>query len=428
MSKGTLDRMAVRYFQTAVQDLKVETTESGAQIIRAMSVFRTGTFKDSWGDPHTWESEHLEQMVFNYSMLKNRNILPNVPVRDGHPGLFGSGGEVVGYIADLYTINGAAYEDGYTRLVADLEITEPDAYGKIERGTWRGRSAEIGFYETNDETMYWPVFMGLAWVDIPAVEGLFSKQQDGGNKFTFIRDNDQEGAVAGASKQTQNHNTPGTPGSGSPAGAQNPAGDGSGQQGTGTETPPAGTEGDNDNEGQKEGAPTGTPDPEGDNESGTDGPPAGTTQHASHNRVHTFRINGVETQDFGQVQSHIDALESAIGEQAETNRREFVTSLANRNLIPATQVDSMTEHALSLTDEQWQAFTKMYPEDTAPAALFQNHGTNGSESDPSGNNGPSEVDTLRETVTMHRKSGMPDAKVKETKSYKRLMELTDGKG
>lgn len=427
MSKGTLERMAVRYFQTAVQDLKVEAGANGSQIIRAMSVFRTGTFKDSWGDPHTWQAEHLEQMVFNYSMLKSRNLLPNVPVRDGHPGLFGSGGEVVGYVEDLYTINGAAYEDGQTRLVADLDITEPDAFGKIERGTWRGRSAEIGFYETNDETMYWPVFMGLAWVDIPAVEGLFSKQQDGGNKFTFIRD-DQEGAVAGTKKQTKTHSTSGGPGTGSgegagaPAGANNPAGTGEGQQeqeGSG-EGEGAGTEGEQ------------TPPNEGDPASQPSAPPPNQTppsqEHASHNRVHTFRVNGTETQDFGKVQQHIDALEAAIGEQAETNRTEFVKSLAKRDLIPATQIDGMTAHALTLTDEQWQAFTKLYPEDATPSGLFQNHGTNGSESHPSGDEGPSELDTLRETVTMHEKSGMPEAKVKETKSYKRLMELTDGKG
>ena len=155
-----------------------------------------------------------------------------------------------------------------------------------------------------------------------------------------------------------------------------------------------------------------------------------TTEHShpSAGGVHTFMIHGQPVTDFGRVQQHITSLETAISEQSESNRRDFVAALAQRNVIPATQVDQMTAHALSLTDEQWATFQQMYPEDAAPAALFSNHGTNGSESNPTSDNGPSEVDTLRETVSMHRRSNMPEDKVKETKSYKRLMELTDGKG
>jgi len=42
-------------------------------------------------------------------------------------------------------------------------------------GTYISRSAEIGTYDDNEGTIYSPILFGVAWVDIPAVEGLSPK-------------------------------------------------------------------------------------------------------------------------------------------------------------------------------------------------------------------------------------------------------------
>lgn len=402
MSKNALSRMSVRYFRTAIDDYTVEETQSGSRIIRAFPVFRTGTFKNSWGEQNTWEVEHLQQMVFHYGLLRERNVLPNVPVRDDHRSLFG-GGSVIGWVEDLYTIDG--YEDGYTRLVADLEITEPDAFDKISRGTWRNRSAEVGIYETNDEQVYWPVFMGVAFVDLPAVEGLFSRPNKNGksNEDEFVAIRDEEGAPVPHTKSQGGTTTP-------------PEQFNNGGEGGG-ETPPA--------------TPPPAPDPAPappapDGGGGGETPPASPSTHGAPGTVHTFRVNGTPTNDFAAVQAHIDSLETVLREHGEQSRRDFVNELASSGRIAATQVESMANHALSLNDEQYKSFSEMWS--AAPTApLFQQHGQ-GTVTNPDGTPGPSEIDTLRERVLMHRRSGMTDEKIKETESYKRLMSLTDGKG
>jgi len=414
-----MDRMSVRYFQTALDSRTVEETAEGVKLVKSVPVFRAGTFKDSMGDQHTWEYEHLAQMVFHFGMLNDRDILPNVPIRDGHRSFFGGGGEVVGYVIDL-RVEGADTK-GNQLLVADMEITEPEAFAKIERGTWRSRSSEIGFYETNDEVMYWPVFMGVAWVDIPAVEGLFSKNEPTDDKFTPVRDN-EEGAVSHA--KTDANKGGGSPGTPDP------------NAGTKEHTaPPAATkEGKNGNEGAEGGdEASGKAVEHAKGEPATGAATAGTvtttvTTPAEHgNQPTTFEFTldgGTKTNDFAAVQVHIENLESVLNENRNQARKDFVTSLASSSRIAATQVDAMQAHALTLSDEQYEAFVKMY-EGAPESPLFAHHGQ-GTTTEP--DESASEVETLRERVKMHKRSGMPEKKVKDTGSYKRLMELTDNKG
>lgn len=133
----------------------------GTHLIKGMRIFRAGSFANSLGERSDWTTADLDEMVKNFEDLRSRGILPNVPVRADHSR---SVNNVVGYFTSLYR------EDDY--LLADVELTEPDAVGKYERGTYRSRSAEIGVYVSNDEQVYWPVVMGVAFCDIPAVEGL----------------------------------------------------------------------------------------------------------------------------------------------------------------------------------------------------------------------------------------------------------------
>lgn len=135
---------------------------NGNPVVMGVEVFRAGTFRDSLGEQSTWTVTQLEQMALNFKALKESGLFPNVPWRSDHSW---SIDKVKGYIHDLY-VRG-------DRLVADVEVTEPDALEKIQRGTYRARSAEVGMYLTNDEVPYYPTLMGVAFVDIPAVEGLF---------------------------------------------------------------------------------------------------------------------------------------------------------------------------------------------------------------------------------------------------------------
>jgi hypothetical protein len=171
------DHLNVSLFQTGVTpgtDFKFTKNADGTAAVEGFKVFRSGTFRDSLGIQHTWTDEHLTQMVANHEMLKARNLLPNVPVRADHSF---SVDKLVGWIDGLYTDE--------TFLRANFRFTEPEAAAKFDRGTYLNRSAEVGLYETNDEAFFWPVLMGFAFVDLPAVEGLFAASQ---RKYTVITD------------------------------------------------------------------------------------------------------------------------------------------------------------------------------------------------------------------------------------------------
>jgi hypothetical protein len=383
------ERLNVQFFSNSALMSRAESLENGNTGLGGVKIFRAGTFKDSTGIQHTWEPEHLQQMVFNYNLLRDRGTFANVPVRDGHPSFLGTGGEVIGYITGL------GVEDSF--LVADFEITEPDALAKIERGTFRGRSSEVGYYETNDEAMYWPVLMGLAFVDIPAVEGLFSKDNTT-RKFSLLSENKETPVPPENGNQTPGEQpvpVPVAPGEATP------------------EAPPAG-----------ENAPTGQP-----NETGEESTPPqqeAQAQHGAAGGTFQFSINGAATNDFGAVQQHITALETAAQEQADQARREFVSSLASSNRVAATQVESLTAHALSLSGEQYATFRASF--EAAPSmSLLGQHGN--SVTNPNGEGDPQsdEVAVLEEIVANHRRAGMTEEKVAKTKSFNRLQELKTAK-
>ena len=162
-----------------------EKSAAGADVLVVddIAVFRSGSFSDSMGRRNTWERSHLDSLAANYSMLKERGIFSDVPVRSGHPGFLVSGqegnGKVVGYHRDVRVENRKSTHDdlNYDYLITSLEIIDPEAQAAIKSGLWRNRSAEVGTYITNDDAEYFPVYFGVAYVDIPAVEGLngFSK-------------------------------------------------------------------------------------------------------------------------------------------------------------------------------------------------------------------------------------------------------------
>jgi hypothetical protein len=321
--------------------------------VNDIKVFKAGTFRDSMGRQHTWSSEHLQQMVFHFNLLRANQMLPNVPVREDH----WSGAQgVLGYFESMRS-------DGEF-LYANLGITEPTGADKIERGTYRGRSLEVGMFEANDESMYWPVVLGVAFVDIPAVEGLYDKGPDNKNVSYFII---SEALMSGTAPATfsKEHVDFAI----ACAYAQ------------GLQDAPA------------------------------DKAPA------------MFKINGADTSDVAAIQNHIVALEKFQVETGEAHRKSYVTQLAADGKILATQVDALAGLAVTMSDTQFEAFKKGY-DDAPKNPAFAMHNSNGN----AGGSKPEdavkeEIAVLEETVATHRRSGMAPEVLEKTASYVRLQAL-----
>lgn len=347
---------------------KVESDKESPLVIEGMPVFRSGTFRDSWGEQHTWGERDIDDMVSNFARLRDDHLVPHVPVRDGHGGLFSGRGEVVGWHTKLSAEMREAPHDKvkYNYLLADYEVTEPDAAGKVNRGTWRNRSAEIGRYTTNADAEVWPAYMGVAYVDLPAVEGLEGFSRSDPKLYVFMS---ERGISVGSP----------TP----PATPPVPA------------TPPA---------------------------SLAPGPVAPQPAPVAAPAPFAFTVNGQTVTDPAQVQARINAYETAQRETRDANRKEFVTLLAQQNKITAPQLPSTEAFALTLDETQYAAWVKTW--DVAPSStLLQQHGlqpttpTHGVPVDAAAD----ALSVAKDTVAMHRRAGMAADKLKKTPSYAQLV-------
>ena len=152
--------------ESAATDRKTtyERQPDGSLVVRNRAVLRTGTFVDSRGRKATYTKDDLQGIAKNFGKVKKHQ--PDLPVRANH-----SRGDVNGVQGYLENVK----VDGDT-LRADYTILEPDAADKVERKTWRSVSAEIGAYKTNSGEDIPRTLVGLAYVDLPAVEGLYSLQ------------------------------------------------------------------------------------------------------------------------------------------------------------------------------------------------------------------------------------------------------------
>lgn len=354
----------------------------GALVVEKQAVFRSGTFRDSMGSQSTWEQLHIDQMVANYSLLRGRNLLSDLPVRDGHPGFLISGtegtGKVVGWHTELQAQIVDTDRGQTTFLLASYVLTEPDAAEKYERGTYRNRSSEVGTYVTNDEAEFWPAYMGFAFVDIPAVEGLnnveFSKSTASAyaeRDVIFLFDRENPLTTPPIAPQT----TLGAP-----------------------ILPPA---------------LHGTPQPQQPVQAPT--PPQ------------AFMLNGSASADVGQVQAHITTLETFRNETLEAARVSFVTGLVKSNKLMASQEAAMTKFAKELSAEQFTSWKAAM--DAAPQiSVLGMHGapTGGEMKPPTGTTdaATSELESARSIVRMHELAGKTKDFIQSTESYKTIQRLS----
>jgi hypothetical protein len=400
MSTATLsrnDRMNVALFSgpsfaPASVGMECFKKDNGVVVVKRKPVFRSGTFRDSMGIQSTWEALHIDMMKNHFDMLRNRNILTDVPVRDGHPGWLIHGlpgtGQVIGWHTDVTSEEIEIEQGKFQFLLADYEITDEDAKVKEQNGTYRNRSSEIGEYHTNDEAMFWPVYMGVAMVDFSAVEGLnFSKfganlQSPEGRVFHVFMDEKEAPAVSGA-QTPPNQATP-------PAAPAVPA----------VPAVPA--------------------------------PPAADQQHAQAPQQPSFQfsINGQLTTDFAAVQTHITALEGFRRETEESAVENFVRSLATPaggNKILASQIDDTLVWAKTQTPEQFAAWKKLQEGAPAHPIVGQSFGQTPTEGQtPTGSQATNVLDEYniaKEQVAMHTRAGVKPEQLEKMASYQKMKAL-----
>ncbi|UYL87035.1 capsid maturation protease [Gordonia phage Hollow] len=356
-------------------------------IIEGKPIFRSGNFEDSNGFAHEWETLHMQQMCDHYTLLKDREIFADIPVRKGHVdwgGIFSDPvrnamDELIGYMTNFRTEDRKNPTDGqtYTYLLADLEILEETAIKNIKSGLWRNVSAEISGYRTNAGAEYWPVMMGVAYVDMPAVEGLKSQHSKAKNNFSLILEDDMN---------TQNGNTD--------------------QQQAAPPAPPA--------------APA------------APAVPQNFQQPAAPATPFQFKIAGKDTSDYAAVQAHIatlesrnETLETAQREQFQASKAAFVKSLVDTNKLAAPSLDDTLDYAKDLDETQFAAWKKMM--DGLPvigitgqqgAGFSQSH-----EQVQQGDQTQDKIDSLKGIISMHQSGGMSRDAIIETATYKELIQL-----
>lgn len=352
------EAMNVVYFASGVAG-EAEKTDKGTFIVRGVPVFKSGSFTDSAGKRRTWDDTSLDQIAANFHTLRDNDLFKDVPLRTDHDRAVAN---IAGYLVGMNV-------DGST-LLADLEFTEPDAYEKWKRGTFRARSLEVGPYQTNDEQLFWPVAKGLAFVDIPAVEGLHSKS-------------DTEVAPEPENKET---------------------------------TPVPETTEKTDQQFTIRGVPT------------TDATSIqkyiDTLEKDGAPEPQSFRLAGVEETDPEKVQKHIDAQDQALKEIDLAGRSDFVKQLAEDNKIAAPQVDATVEFVESLSVEQFAAYRKNFEDAPKTAPVGPTVGNRRKTEHTDDTSQVSEKEDLEATVAQFRRANVSEEKIKEMPSYKRLQELS----
>ena len=341
---------------------KWERTNDGGGKLTNLHVFKTGTFRDSRGRSHTYTQADLQEMANNFSEL-GKSTLPNVPLRVDHNR---SASTVVGWFS-------AVRADG-DNLFVDLEVTEPDAADKWERKTYRSRSLEVGAYMTNDDELFHNVVQGLAFVDLPAVEGLFSLSKEPVmTEAEFLAACEYAAWVEAATYAQYAADVDWAVAAGYAQGETDVT--------------------------------------------------ASFSKDEDLKPPHAFSLNGVEQMNYAAVQAHISSLEAFRAESLAAHRIGFIDTIVAEGKVAAPQADSLKAFAATMDDAQFGAFKASY--EAAPAtSLFANHTASGTPGTPRpGDEQPDELEIARATVKMHRQGGMTEEQIKNTSSFAKMVEL-----
>lgn len=347
--------------------------QAEGNVVRALKIFRAGTFKDSRGRLSTWTREDLAKMVENFTTLRTNGVLPNVPVREDHSDTID---KVIGWFHALYVD-----PTNPDLLLADVEFTEPEKLAKYQRGTYRSRSSEIAKYEDNDGNEYAPVVIGLAFVDLPAVEGLFRLSSNDGS-------NPAQGDPSPSSGQGSSHTKE--------------------KKKMAKFKLNGSTETEDEAQVQAHIA-------------------ALEAFRTSAEPVlgHKFKINGMETNDFAAVQAHCLALETFRTETISSGRTAWVDALAKDGKIANPMIESFKNLVGTMDDAQFTAFKATY--DAAPKLPLLGQHAGGNDGGSGGGDPRAEEMTLLEDIIQqHRLAGKSQADIEGLTSFKKLQAMKAG--
>ena len=329
-----------------VTSAKFGKSDTGASVysVAAMPVFRSGTFRNSYGEQQTWTDFHIQQIVSNFQFLRDSQTFKDVPVRVSHPDVWFRNAmeEVIGYVGNLRAEKmkhpGSGQEFMY--LLADYDILDEKAAEKIANGLYRNRSAEISMYVDNNESEFYPVLTGFAYVDIPAVEGLnFGKRV--ANVRNFAMEKGDEVAVDNKEEEPK---------------IVEPEAEADGEPEVVEEEPEA--------EAEEE------PEAEAEEESEV-APVAPVVEQLNTGGQFSIKFNGQTINDPSVLQGILDAL----GGQIIEDRASYVNRLFSDKKITAFQKDKLSPFAAGLTVEQWGQFRSIYDDSPAnPALTFESGG------------------------------------------------------
>lgn len=363
-------------------------------VLKDVPIFRTGTFSDMYGEEMTWEDSHISLMVQNFADLSSRKVLPDVPIRKGHPsmGFFGppDGAAVmdglVGYITETRFREETNPEDGlkYHYLFADFEIIDEVAQKKVKSGLWRNLSAEIGPTKSGNGAEFWPTLRGVAYVDFGAVKGLRLHSEEQGQYSTLM----MEEGMSGTAQAPQNPN-PAPPAPAAPAAPAAPQ------------------------------------------------PPQPAQQFAAPaTQSFSFQLGDRNCSDFGEVQQFITNLYSENKtlkqfqeETIKAGREEYAKSLVVSGKYAQQQEPEVIAYAQSLDATAFEAWKKI--NDAAPGLpIFQQYGQQ-TYTDPGVQNQQQaadaakqqRVETLKGMVLSHSMANMAPDKIQKLASYQELMQL-----
>lgn len=155
--------------------------------------------------------------------------------------------------------------------------------------------------------------------------------------------------------------------------------------------------------------------------------PPSESESAENRARFSFTLQGQPTNDFTAVQNRLNFLEEFRNEAIKSGKVSFVEKLAADNKILASQVDKLTAYALSLSDEGYSAWKDTWDGSPALPMLAGSHAegtTNHAGSQTEAADAvAAELETKKGIVNQHKLSGMSEDKIKNTPSYKRVMEL-----
>lgn len=156
-----------------------------------------------------------------------------------------------------------------------------------------------------------------------------------------------------------------------------------------------------------------------------EGTPPGNTP-SPDNKLYTFMVSGSPVQmTMAQAQAQLTELTEFRNQSITAGKKAFVKALHDEKKITGPQVKAIEDYVMSLPDEQYDAYRATW-EGAGSVPMLGNHAVQDASKDGAGarsETDATELETAKEIVNNFKRSNMPQDTIKETPSYKRLMEL-----